>query len=139
MHRRELPELLRMATRLEAVHREHPEVPHGLAALLQDMQTDLLDHMLKEEQILFPLMRSGARHFLPQPITVMRSEHDHHGQTLARMLALTRDMTPPVDACTTWRALYLGLSKLQADLMQHIHLENNVLFVQFEPQATQAI
>jgi regulator of cell morphogenesis and NO signaling len=28
----------------------------------------------------------------------------------------------------TWRALYLRLRELEAELMDHIHLENNALF-----------
>ena len=59
----------------------------------------------------------------------MRHEHDQHGVALARLEALTDDITTPKDACNTWRALYAGLTKLREDLMQHIHLENNVLFV----------
>ncbi|MNG08567.1 Iron-sulfur cluster repair protein YtfE [compost metagenome] len=45
------------------------------------------------------------------------------------MLALTHHITPPADACNTWRALYRGLLEFKDDLMQHIHLENNVLFI----------
>jgi regulator of cell morphogenesis and NO signaling len=45
------------------------------------------------------------------------------------LLELTRQITPPEDACNTWRALYRGLDEFVRDLMQHIHLENNVLFI----------
>jgi regulator of cell morphogenesis and NO signaling len=62
------------------------------------------------------------------PIRVMLQEHDDHGANLARTRALTTDFVPPPEACTTWRALYGALEKLEADLMEHIHLENNVLF-----------
>ena len=58
----------------------------------------------------------------------MRIEHDHHGEALRHLADLTDNLTPPRAACTTWRALYLGLRTLHEDLMQHIHLENNVLF-----------
>lgn len=34
----------------------------------------------------------------------------------------------PEAACTTWRALYLRLQELEGELMDHIALENNVLF-----------
>ena len=66
------------------------------------------------------------------PITVMRSEHDQHGEALAGLENLTNDMTEPADACNTWRALYAGLRQLREDLMQHIHLENNILFLNAE-------
>ena len=59
---------------------------------------------------------------------MMRFEHDQHGEALERLEYLTNDITPPGEACNTWRALYAGLSQLREDLMQHIHLENNILF-----------
>jgi regulator of cell morphogenesis and NO signaling len=58
----------------------------------------------------------------------MRYEHDQHGNALAQLALLTNDITPPAHACNTWRALYRGLEELRDDLMQHIHLENNILF-----------
>ena len=84
--------------------------------------------MLKEEQILFPLLQQGLGAQAGGPIAVMRFEHEQHAEALAQLAALTRDITPPDNACNTWRALYTGLQELRDDLMQHIHLENNVLF-----------
>jgi regulator of cell morphogenesis and NO signaling len=66
------------------------------------------------------------------PIAVMRHEHDQHGAELQKLLDLTDHITPPRAACTTWRALYGGLREFKEDLMQHIHLENNVLFLHTE-------
>lgn len=134
VHRAQLPELIRMAHRVEAVHREHPLVPAGLGDLLQAMNEELLSHMQKEETILFPMLKSGGNPFAVHPIGMMRSEHVDHGQTLEKLAALTQEATPPVDACNTWRALYAGIAQLHDDLINHIHLENNVLFPQFEPQ-----
>jgi regulator of cell morphogenesis and NO signaling len=128
-HREQLPELIRLACRVEQVHGDRGDCPNGLADLLRDMQQELESHMLKEEQILFPMLLSGYARQASAPISVMRFEHDHHGLALERMEALTHGITPPEDACNTWRALYRGLNELHDDLMQHIHLENNVLFV----------
>jgi regulator of cell morphogenesis and NO signaling len=132
VHRAQLPELIRMAKRVEAVHREHPQVPVGLADLLEAVQLDLLTHMHKEESILFPMLLSGASAHARQPIAMMRAEHTGHTALLDRLTALTNDRTAPPDACNTWRALYGGIGHLQDDLIQHIHTENNILFVQFE-------
>jgi regulator of cell morphogenesis and NO signaling len=128
-HREQLPELIRLACRVEQVHGDRSDCPNGLADLLRDMQQELESHMLKEEQILFPMLLSGYARQASAPISVMRFEHDHHGLALERMEALTHGITPPEDACNTWRALYRGLNELHDDLMLHIHLENNVLFV----------
>jgi regulator of cell morphogenesis and NO signaling len=131
VHRRELPELVRLAKRVEAVHRENPAVPHGLAARLERMVLELEDHMQKEEQILFPLMRRGGHPMISQPIYVMTAEHDDHGEHLRELERLTNDFEPPEGACTTWRALYAGAQKFAEDLVNHIHIENNVLFSRF--------
>jgi len=132
VHRAQLPELIRMARRVEAVHREHPDVPVGLAQLLEAIEAEMLEHMEKEEGILFPMLKAGGNPFVVHPIGVMRSEHISHGAQLDRLNALTHDASPPDGACNTWRALYTGIAQLNDDLINHIHLENNVLFVQFE-------
>jgi regulator of cell morphogenesis and NO signaling len=130
-HRREAPELVKLARRVEAVHADHPDVPAGLADHLQHIAVELDSHMEKEEQILFPMMRSGGHPMIGGPISVMLSEHDDHGENLRKLEALTNDFTPPADACTTWRALYAGAKKLTDDVMEHIHTENNKLFPRF--------
>ena len=134
-HRRELPELIRLATRVEKVHAEHPDVPRGLAEVLKSMSAELEEHMQKEEQILFPAMKQRAAGGLNAPISMMRHEHNGHGEQLARVDALTHGATPPADACRSWQALYTGVAKLSHDVMEHIHLENNVLFPRYETQA----
>jgi len=132
VHRAQLPELIRMARRVEAVHRDAPMVPTGLAELLEGMEQELLSHMEKEETILFPALKAGNYVVVTGPINVLRVEHTEHGALLAKVLALTQDATPPQGACNTWRALYAGIAQFNDDLINHIHLENNVLFPQFE-------
>ncbi|MNN03024.1 Iron-sulfur cluster repair protein YtfE [compost metagenome] len=136
-HRDQLPELIRLASRVEHVHGDRSDCPHGLTEHLRTMQQELESHMQKEEQVLFPMLLNG---FGPQaggPISVMRFEHDQHGDALEHLLELTDQITPPPGACNTWQALYRGLDELRNDLMQHIHLENNVLFVRaVSPQET---
>lgn len=127
-HREQLPELVRLARRVEAVHAERPECPHGLADHLEAMLQDLSSHMDKEEQVLFPMLRLGFPPMVQGPVTVMRLEHDDHGLALARLVELAHGLDMPRGACNTWRALINGLQTLRTDLMQHIHLENNVLF-----------
>lgn len=132
VHRVQLPELIRMARRVEAVHREHPLVPTGLSEFLETMHEELLSHMQKEEAVLFPVLKAGGNPFVSQPIGMMRAEHVDHGLALEKLAQLTNDATPPADACNTWRALYAGIAQLNDDLINHIHLENNILFPQFE-------
>lgn len=138
VHRRELPELIRLARRVEAVHRDHPEAPLGLADALEEMQEALDVHMQKEEQILFPMFLRSNHLPSQQPIAVMRFEHDEHGERLRALEALAHGAVAPADACPTWRALYSGIRKLVDDVMEHIHLENNVLFPRYVAVPTPA-
>lgn len=131
-HRRELPELIRLSRKVEAVHADHPQVPRGLADALSALQAELEAHMQKEEMILFPAMQQAPASVLGAPIAQMRHEHDGHGAQLRELEALTGDFALPEGACRSWQALYLGGAKLVRDLMEHIHLENNVLFPRHE-------
>lgn len=127
-HRQELPRLIAMAEKVEQVHADKDACPHGLAAHLARMRDEMELHMRKEEQVLFPLLRDGHGRAATVPIQVMEQEHRDHGTNLERLRELTNAYTPPAEACGTWRALYIGLAELERDLMQHIHIENNILF-----------
>lgn len=128
--RRDLPPLIEAARKVERVHASRPAVPSGLAAELSTFLAEMQSHMGKEENILFPMIRRGARgEAVYMPVRVMESEHDGHRQHLAKLRELTHDLALPPEACSTWKALYHGLETLEADLMQHIHLENNILFM----------
>ena len=123
-----LPDLVRMADRVEARHRDKASCPVGLASALRAMHEAVLEHLEKEEQVLFPLVLSGHGRLAVGPVHVMEMEHEEHARSLQTIRQLTNGLQPPPEACTTWRALYLGLQELEEELMVHIHLENNVLF-----------
>lgn len=129
-HREQLPELIRLAEKVERVHADHPNVPKGLAVHLAIMHLELEDHMKKEEQVLFPMLMRGQGRMAGGPIACMEREHVQHDEALEKMLMLAHRLELPQDACNSWRALYLGLGELRDDLMEHIHLENNILFRQ---------
>jgi len=131
-HRRELPELARLARRVEAVHRDHAQALAGLAEMIDRATVDLGSHMNKEEQILFPAMQTGYQGSLDMPIRVMRHEHNQHAEIIRGLETLTQGFAPPDDACCSWQALYTGVEKFVTDLTEHIHLENNILFPRFE-------
>ena len=127
--RSDFPSLITAARRVEKVHAGKPDVPAGLGALLAGLWEELQAHMDREEKILFPMIRQGARgEQVYTPVRVLELEHDHHGRDLARIRQLTGDLTAPAGACATWTALYRGLESFEKELMEHVHLENNVLF-----------
>jgi regulator of cell morphogenesis and NO signaling len=126
--RTELPALIALAERVETRHGDKAACPRGLRAHLDDMYATVLDHLAKEERILFPMILAGDGVRAGGPIRVMQEEHEHHGENLAGVRAITNNLVPPAEACPTWRALYLRLAQLESNLFDHIHLENNVLF-----------
>lgn len=126
--REELPDLVALAAKVEARHADKETCPRGLRAHLAQVHAAVLDHLAKEEQVLFPLLLGGRGALAGGPIHAMEAEHLDHAENLERTRELTGDLTPPAEACTSWRALYLRLRAFEAELMDHIHLENNVLF-----------
>lgn len=130
-HRRELPELVQLARKVEAVHADHAAVPRGLSDLLHRILGEIEVHMKKEELILFPAMRRGVGN-LAMPIAQMRHDHDDHDAQLHAAEQLTDGFRPPHDACGSWRALYQRTAKFADDFAAHVHLENDVLFPRFE-------
>jgi regulator of cell morphogenesis and NO signaling len=133
--RQELPRLAAMMAKVVSRHGDHlPETLHPLQATLTELQDELLEHMVKEDRILFPAIiatetgASAAGAWINQPIAVMEAEHEQAGQALARMRELTDDYTPPEWACPTFRGLYYGLAQLEREMHLHVHLENNILF-----------
>ncbi len=123
-----LPELILQATKVERVHADKPNVPRGLAKYLTMLHEELTNHMMKEERILFPMIKQGQGSHAAGPVSVMESEHDEAGELLEVIKHTTHNVTPPPEACTTWKAMYNGINELIDDLMEHISLENNVLF-----------
>jgi regulator of cell morphogenesis and NO signaling len=124
----ELPELISFAAKVESRHAEKESCPRGLRAHLEGIHAAVLDHLAKEEQVLFPMILGGRGHAALGPVHVMEAEHRDHAENLRKTRSLTADLVPPPEACPTWRALYLRLAAFEAELMDHIHLENNVLF-----------
>lgn len=133
VHHRPLDEEIpRLETMLRKVHKVHyDKKPKALSELLNiftKMKDELLQHMHKEETILFPLIKEGRGHMAECPVNVMHQDHDAAGRDLERIRDLTDNYTLPEGACNTWRALWHGLEALEKDLHLHIHLENNILF-----------
>jgi len=139
--RAELPRLAFLGDKVVTRHgADRPEIL-AIRAALAHLDEELTSHLLKEEKVLFPYIaqfersRTGGSS-APQacfckvedPIAMMVEEHDAAGSLLARMRELSGGFTPPEGACPTYRAFYDGLREFEADLHQHIHLENNVLF-----------
>jgi regulator of cell morphogenesis and NO signaling len=133
----ELERLSALAAKVEAAHGvRHPELG-AIRSKYEVLRADLEPHLLKEEQVLFPMIQilahaneSPSFHCgtLRNPISRMLAEHSFAGDVLAELRDLTNDYVPPVDACASYQMLFKGLAELEADTHLHIHKENNVLF-----------
>jgi len=128
VHREQLTELSRLASRVETVHGSHKLCPNGLADHLVSMKQELVQHMQKEESILFPMLSDGNSPMVSGPISVMMSDHENHIESINQIYEFTNDLSLHTEACNTWRALYLGLQEFISDFNMHIHIENNILF-----------
>lgn len=132
-HRQQLPDLTDLAEKVETVHAGAEGLPEGLSKLLRRMIGEMEVHMKKEELILFPAIRKGGGPGIENPIHLMRADHDDQAGEVLEIRRLTAGLTLPDGACRTWAALYDGLDEFIADLEEHLRLENEVLFPQFEP------
>ena len=136
--RSELPRLARLVDKVTTVHGEVHAWLEEVRTVFAGLVAELEPHMMKEEQILFPMIREleragSSRVFhcdtIENPIRVMEHEHDNAGQALDRLRNITNGFAIPEGACNSFRAMLDGLETLEADLHDHIHKENNVLFV----------
>lgn len=139
--RAELPRLCQFAQKVVARHGEnHPELIQ-IRRLVESTGEDLLQHLSKEETVLFPyianleanLASCGPRSLgcfasVRNPIRVMTAEHDAAGEAMAQIRSLSHDFTPPDGACPTYRGFFAALADFERDLHRHVHLENNILF-----------
>jgi regulator of cell morphogenesis and NO signaling len=138
----QLPRLSMLLAKVKKTHGEkHGEVLAELEDVYISLREEIEMHLMKEEKILFPYIRQiegYAKGTGPQPqmhcgsvanpISQMELEHDSAGHALERMRELTNNYAMPQDGCNTFAELYEGLAAMEADLHEHIHLENNILF-----------
>lgn len=125
------PEVVRLqelARRVECLHAGHPACPRGLVAHLEGLGYALEEHFAKEEEILFPLLVRGQFERAAPAIRAMVAEHEQHAAALRRTRVLAREFREPDAGSAVWSDLNRGLEQFERDLMDHMHLENHVLF-----------
>lgn len=139
--RKSLPEIRSYALKVAKVHGDrHPELV-TIHQLVEAINEELMDHMDKEEKVLFPFVKKivaakngnstldasqvGA---VKNPIAAMEAEHESAGKLLESIRTLSNDYTLPEDACASYSLVFRMLEEFEDDLFTHIHLENNILF-----------
>ncbi|MGB9454566.1 MAG: iron-sulfur cluster repair di-iron protein [Bryobacteraceae bacterium] len=139
--REEIARLGPLFDKVCSVHgKNHPELLR-LREVFRGLAEELTTHLMKEEMVLFPYIVRMEEAVVAQepvlpppfgsvrnPVAMMMSEHDGAGSALRNMRQISNGYTAPPDACVSFQTLYQALAAFEADLHQHIHLENNVLF-----------
>jgi regulator of cell morphogenesis and NO signaling len=130
-----LPDLVIYTQKIASVHgTHHPELKE-VADLFGKVNTDLLQHLLKEESVLFPAIKealksnsSSAKAIITSEIERMSTEHEFVGGAMDKINVITSGYTVPADGCNTYRVSFGLLKQFEDDLHIHVHLENNILY-----------
>ncbi|WP_163970815.1 iron-sulfur cluster repair di-iron protein [Oceanobacillus halotolerans] len=131
----ELVPLGQFVTKIFRVHgSKHPHLKE-LHRLYHDFKVDMEEHLIKEEDDVFPLIKeyenNPSAELLQQISDAnggLEDDHDAAGDLLKQMREITNDFEPPADACNSYRITYARLAELESNTFQHVHLENNILF-----------
>ena len=130
-----LPQLTSYTEKIATVHGEnHPELME-IATLFSQINTELLQHLKNEEEVLFPAIKevlktesAEAKATIISEITRMSDEHEFAGGAMDKINLLSRGYLVPEDGCNTYRVTYKLLEEFEDDLHIHVHLENNILY-----------
>jgi len=153
--RDEIARLQALLEKVCSVHGErHPELL-SIRQVFSGLAQELTLHLMKEENVLFPYIIRMEEAVVQKdpvlpppfgtvqnPVRMMMQEHDSAGGALRQIRAASSNFAVPADACISYRTLYQALEGFEADLHQHIHLENNILFpraVEMEESAVGAL
>jgi regulator of cell morphogenesis and NO signaling len=133
----ELALLSPYVTKVTRVHGDHHPELMKVYELFYEFKKEMLEHMAKEEAVVFPLIRALANNTVENReeaiamIIELEKEHDHAGEILREIRAVTADFELPLDACGTYRLVYKRLEDLEGLTFMHVHLENNILFPRY--------
>lgn len=139
--RRELPSLVRAAQAPAETGGEHANELNQIKRLVEQLHTEMFAHLEHEEEVLFPFIdqmeddsaldyhtEHASLRGLSYPVFIMAQKHESSTRILAELRLRTHNFSAPDGASPTHCMLLEGLRNFEADLKQHLHLENNVLF-----------
>jgi regulator of cell morphogenesis and NO signaling len=138
--RKNLPELRQYSAKVAQVHGAHHPELSPVQKLVEEINTELTDHMEEEEKVLFAYVKkivqaknnnqplNKEEKNLSSLIEKMEKEHDVVGRNFDKIRELTKGYAIPEDGCSSYKLLFKMLQEFEDDLHLHIHLENNILF-----------
>ena len=132
---KKMPELVFYTDKIATVHGDHHPELVEVAKLFAQINTELLQHLEKEETVFFPAIKEAAatgseksKETIKSEIERLSGEHDFAGGAMDEINKITGGYKLPVDACNTYRVTFQLLEQFEDDLHIHVHLENNILF-----------
>ncbi|HEY9113766.1 MAG TPA: iron-sulfur cluster repair di-iron protein [Bacteroidales bacterium] len=130
-----LPELMFYTQKIANVHGDHHPELIEIASIFSQINDELMQHLEKEEQVLFPAIKKAAagvdteaRKTIASEIERMSGEHDFAGGAMDKINVISNQYALPEDACNTYRVAFQLLEQFEDDLHVHVHLENNILY-----------
>lgn len=140
--RKSLPVIKDQVTRFVEEHRKKYPYLSEVERKVGFLDKTMTPHLLQEEEVIFPYIRQISHAYeskesyasllvrtLRKPVEdLMHDEHNSIGKTLTQLRELTNNYTAPENACTSHRLAYSLIKELDDDLVQHIYLENDILF-----------
>lgn len=142
--RESIPRIQELLDKICQVHGDTNQELFQVRSEFAALSEELIDHLPKEEQILFPAIKrlegqpiasvesEISPTALAMPIQVMEDEHVRAGTLIKSIRARTNQYALPPYACPTYQLTLTMLEEFDNDLIQHIHLENNILFPRFK-------
>lgn len=134
--REEMPLLIAQLRRIAYKHGDRFPWLHPALIVSEQLEQELINHLAKEEHVLFPMIKAAyykeesvAKNWFTEPVKAMEHEHDQAGQLLEELRYLTHGFHIPSDGCTTFSLCMAGWREFEVKLHEHIHLENNILFL----------
>ncbi len=141
--RQQMDRIEKMLEDLAGVDGNRSQALEMVREIFLKMSKDLRDHMVEEEEVVFPYLVEGERNIqrgrpirrlfegytsYTHPLRILQSEHGMMGREWKTILELTQDLQPPHGASQALTDLYKAFEELLKDNKKHIHLENNILF-----------
>jgi regulator of cell morphogenesis and NO signaling len=130
-----LPELVFYTQKIASVHGNHHPELNEVADLFGRINTELLQHLKNEEEVLFPAIKEAlkgnsvnVREVIHSEIIRMSGEHEFAGGAMDQINEITKGYIVPADGCNTYQVTFKLLQQFEDDLHVHVHLENNILY-----------